>query len=322
MITASPISAPVQRTCVSRSEEMPDSRIDLRDRAVRARRASRRRTPSRSRPQADAAATRSRRESDRRRAHREVRLSAYTSSERGVAQPGQSAAFGTQKPPVRIRPPRLWVSQTLIVAAALAPGFHASVQPIPPQMRAQMTGVSWHAGCPVGLGRAPPDHAHLPRLRRSRPHRAPDREPQRGRPARHRLPPPLRRPLPDPADGARRPLRRRRLPLDRGRQHLGVQLPRATGSSHWSNHAYGLAIDVNPIENPYISSGRSSHPASAPYLDRSRHRPGMAYAGGVLVEAFRVGRLGLGRELVGLRPGHAALLLERAIGLPPCCAEP
>ena len=61
----------------------------------------------------------------------------------------------------------------------------------------------------------------------------------------------------------------------------------ATGSSHWSNHAYGLAIDVNPIENPYISSGRSSHPASAPYLDRSRRRPGMAYAGGVLVEAFR-----------------------------------
>ena len=44
-------------------------------------------------------------------AHGGVRLSAYTSSERGVAQPGQSAAFGRQKPRVRISPPRLWVLQ-------------------------------------------------------------------------------------------------------------------------------------------------------------------------------------------------------------------
>jgi hypothetical protein len=26
----------------------------------------------------------------------------------------------------------------------------------------------------------------------------------------------------------------------------------ATGSTHWSQHAYGRAIDVNPIENPWI----------------------------------------------------------------------
>src|SRR5262245_13071705 len=60
----------------------------------------------------------------------------------------------------------------------------------------------------------------------------------------------------------------------------------ATGSTHWSQHAYGHAIDVNPIENPYIDNGQSSHRASRPYLDRSRHRPGMAYPGGVLVDAF------------------------------------
>ena len=40
----------------------------------------------------------------------------------------------------------------LIAAAALAPGFHATVEPLSPQLRAQMTGVSWHSGCPVGLG--------------------------------------------------------------------------------------------------------------------------------------------------------------------------
>jgi hypothetical protein len=43
---------------------------------------------------------------------------------------------------------------------------------------------------------------------------------------------------------------------------------------------------VNPIENPYVSRGRTSHRASVPYLDRSRVRPGMAVEGGVLVRAF------------------------------------
>jgi D-alanyl-D-alanine carboxypeptidase len=62
---------------------------------------------------------------------------------------------------------------------------------------------------------------------------------------------------------------------------------------------YGLAIDVNPIENLYVSEGRSSHPASAPYLDRSRHRPGMAYESGVLVEAFRAGGWGVGGSWSG-----------------------
>lgn len=45
----------------------------------------------------------------------------------------------------------------------------------------------------------------------------------------------------------------------------------ATGSKHFSKHAYGLAIDLNPIENPYVfASGKSSHKASALYLDRSK----------------------------------------------------
>ena len=37
----------------------------------------------------------------------------------------------------------------------------------------------------------------------------------------------------------------------------------------WSNHAYGKAIDINPIENPYISrTGYISHKASAPFRKR------------------------------------------------------
>jgi len=43
----------------------------------------------------------------------------------------------------------------------------------------------------------------------------------------------------------------------------------ATGSKKWSKHSYGKAIDINPIENPYVSrSGRISHKASLKYRKR------------------------------------------------------
>jgi D-alanyl-D-alanine carboxypeptidase-like protein len=59
-----------------------------------------------------------------------------------------------------------------------------------------------------------------------------------------------------------------------------------SGTSRWSMHAYGLAIDVNPVENPYVSGSRIRPPAGRRYVDRSRRRPGMAADGGVLVQAF------------------------------------
>jgi hypothetical protein len=60
----------------------------------------------------------------------------------------------------------------------------------------------------------------------------------------------------------------------------------ATGPKRWSVHAYGEAIDVNTVENPYLLGGRVLPPAGRPFLDRSRLRPGMAVAAGVLVRAF------------------------------------
>ncbi len=62
----------------------------------------------------------------------------------------------------------------------------------------------------------------------------------------------------------------------------------ATGSSEWSHHAYGLAIDLNPLENPYVLDGGTSHPASVPYLDRDRVRPGMVVEGDAVLRAFAV----------------------------------
>jgi len=44
---------------------------------------------------------------------------------------------------------------------------------------------------------------------------------------------------------------------------------KATGSKKWSKHSYGKAIDINPIENPYVSrKGRISHKASLKYRKR------------------------------------------------------
>lgn len=61
---------------------------------------------------------------------------------------------------------------------------------------------------------------------------------------------------------------------------------KATGSGRWSNHAYGKAIDINPIENPWVEPGGVVyHTASRPFVKRTP-RPGVAVEGGALVRAF------------------------------------
>jgi len=62
---------------------------------------------------------------------------------------------------------------------------------------------------------------------------------------------------------------------------------KVTGGSGWSMHAYGLAVDINPIENPYVyANGTTSHAASKTYLDRRNVREGMAIPHGALVRSF------------------------------------
>jgi D-alanyl-D-alanine carboxypeptidase len=60
----------------------------------------------------------------------------------------------------------------------------------------------------------------------------------------------------------------------------------APGPKRWSAHAYGRAIDVNPVENPYVQGGFVSPPAGRAYVNRTEARPGMAVPGGVLLRAF------------------------------------
>jgi hypothetical protein len=55
----------------------------------------------------------------------------------------------------------------------------------------------------------------------------------------------------------------------------------------WSQHAYGLAIDLNPIQNPDVAADgyvRNLH--ARRYRDRSLGLPGMIHPGDVAVRAF------------------------------------
>src|SRR5881409_2851296 len=72
------------------------------------------------------------------------------------------------------------------------------------------------------------------------------------------------------------------------------------GPRRWSAHAYGEAIDVNPVENPYLESGRLHPRTGRVYLDRGRVRPGMGRALDRLAglpALFGYGRLTLRRSL-------------------------
>jgi len=176
-----------------------------------------------------------------------------------------------------------WATQDAPPAAGQ---FRGRIAPIDARHAKRMTGVSWHPGCPVPL-------RDLRALSLS--YRGFDGRAHTGRLVVHR-------------DVARElvgvfrrlydagvPIRRM-VPVDAygGSDFRSIEADNTSafncryvdGTTRWSEHAYGRAIDVNPIENPYVSGGSTSHGASRPYLDRSRRRPGMAVEGGALVRAF------------------------------------
>ena len=67
----------------------------------------------------------------------------------------------------------------------------------------------------------------------------------------------------------------------------GPRIRRATtGGTSYSAHAYGLAIDLNPFQNPYQSGDLVIPERASAYLDRSWLRPGMITADGPVVRAF------------------------------------
>jgi hypothetical protein len=173
-------------------------------------------------------------------------------------------------------------------ASAALPPYRSSVRPLSKAMRAQMTGNSWHRGCPVGLRglrlvtvRYWDFHLHR-RIGRLVVDRAVARDVALTFGRLYRL----------------RYRIRRMVPIDRygGSDFRSIEADNTSafncryvdGTTRWSNHAFGTAIDLNPIENPYVTaSGTTSHRASRRYVDRSRRRsPAMVLAGDRVVRAF------------------------------------
>jgi D-alanyl-D-alanine carboxypeptidase len=58
-----------------------------------------------------------------------------------------------------------------------------------------------------------------------------------------------------------------------------------TGGTGWSEHAYGRAIDLNPVENPYITHREVLPPGGAAFADRPVS-PGVIQPGDAVVQAF------------------------------------
>jgi hypothetical protein len=59
-----------------------------------------------------------------------------------------------------------------------------------------------------------------------------------------------------------------------------------TGGSKWSEHSYGIAIDVNPLVNPYVRGATVLPPEGAQFADRAQDAPGMIHDEDVVVTTF------------------------------------
>jgi poly-gamma-glutamate synthesis protein (capsule biosynthesis protein) len=75
----------------------------------------------------------------------------------------------------------------------------------------------------------------------------------------------------------------------------GFNCRRVAGQRNWSDHAYGAAIDLNPVQNPYVRPGAIDPPAGRRFagVDRGRSAPaapGVIRQGDLPVTAFaRIG---------------------------------
>jgi len=175
----------------------------------------------------------------------------------------------------------------LALAAFLAiPGFHASSQPLSPAVRARVVSAGeWHAGCPVPLsglrvltvsyrgfdarthtGQLVVNEAAVAPLTKAFGQLYAMRFPIRHMALADTYGPPSGR----PADGD----------ITASFECRQASASPCTGSATartgtWSEHAYGLAVDINPVENPYVGCGMTRDKTALAYIDRTRVRPGM-----------------------------------------------
>ena len=163
--------------------------------------------------------------------------------------------------------------------------FQSAVRPIDPAIRARM-GATWSPACPVRL-------ADLRYVTVS--FRGFDGRPHTGELVVHRR-------VADQVVSVFARLYRAAFPIEEMRLVTTADLnahPTGDGNNtaafvcraarnqrRWSAHAYGLAVDVNPFQNPYRRGDLVLPELASSYLDRGRVRPGMIRAADVVTGAF------------------------------------
>jgi len=163
--------------------------------------------------------------------------------------------------------------------------FRSSIRPVSPAVRARM-GTTWKPGCPVGL-------ADLRDVTVS--FRGFDGRAHTGELVVHRR-------VAAGVVSVFARLYRARFPIEEMRLVTGADLTaRPTGDGNntaafvcraarkqtrWSAHAYGLAIDVDPFQNPYQRGDLVLPELASAYQDRGDRRPGLIHRGDVVTTAF------------------------------------
>jgi poly-gamma-glutamate synthesis protein (capsule biosynthesis protein) len=201
-----------------------------------------------------------------------------------TAPPSTIRAAATAVAPTAVAPPGTHVA---------AARFRGGVFAIDRSTRSRMRW-SWRPGCPVGLG-------ELRLLRVD--HWGFDRRVHRGELVVHRDQARLVLGVMERLFRLRYPIRRMRLVDDyradddrsmAANNTSAFNCRPVSGTSRWSEHAYGRAIDVNPVQNPYVAGSHVSPPAGRAYADRARRAPGMIHGGDAVVRAFAAAGWGWG----------------------------
>ena len=170
------------------------------------------------------------------------------------------------------------------VFSALTPSFHSSVRPLPASVKTELVkGGFWHKGCPVGLNdlrlltvtyRGFDRHNHTGQIVTNK-----NAAPKLAHVFHelYRIHFPIHHMSVASTYGANGKRSTEPDPTGSFECRDAVPSPCSGGNStgNWSNHAYGLAIDVNPVENPYVGCGMSRDKLAQKYRNRSVHRQGM-----------------------------------------------
>ncbi len=166
------------------------------------------------------------------------------------------------------------------------PAFEATVEPLSAELRDEMTGLSWREGCPVHLD----DLRHIQLT-----HWDFYGNLRRGEliVAAHAADAMVR--IFERVYDARWPIERMER-VDRygasddrsmdANNTSAFNCRTVAGTSRWSQHAYGTAIDINPIQNPWVRGSQVDPPLGVHWVHREGDKPGMLIEGDPVVRAF------------------------------------